>query len=154
VTDVPSEPETPPRADDPARPPAALATDLREVRTRPERAFNAGAALGLTLATAAFIFIVQNGQPTDFDWLWFDFTLPLLIALLGALVVGALLVVAALAVHRRRRRRIARREQAAARLEDALTGERTPRGPGEPTSDLGVDEGDALEQSRAVPPPD
>jgi uncharacterized integral membrane protein len=122
----------PPRADDPARPPAALATDLREVRTRPERAFNAGAALGLTLATATFIFLVQNRQATDFDWLWFDFTLPLWIALLGALGVGALLVVTALAVHRRRRRRIARREQAAARLEDALTSERPPRG----TSDL------------------
>ena len=121
----------PPRADDAARPPAALATDLREVRTRPERAFNAGAVLGLSLATAAFIFLVQNAQPTEFDWLWFDFTLPLWIALLGALVVGALLVVAALAVHQRRRRRIARREQAAARLEDALTGERPPRGPGD-----------------------
>jgi uncharacterized integral membrane protein len=131
VTYVPSEPETPLGADDPARPPAALATDLREVRTRPERAFNAGAALGLTLATAAFIFLVQNGQPTDFDWLWLDFTLPLWIALLGALVVGALLVVAAFAVHRRRRRRIARRERAAARLEDALTGERPPRGRGD-----------------------
>ena len=126
VTHVPSESDPLPVPDDPARPPAALASDLREVRTRPERAFNAGAVLGLVLATAAFIFLVQNGQPTDFDWLWFDFTLPLWIALLGALVVGALLVVAALAVHHRRRRRIARREQAAARLEDALTAERPP----------------------------
>jgi uncharacterized integral membrane protein len=125
VTYVPSESD-PPLGDDPARPPAALASDLREVRTRPERAFNAGAALGLVLATATFIFLVQNGQPTDFDWLWFDFTLPLWVVLLGALVVGALLVVAAVAVHHRRRRRIARREQAAARLEDALTAERPP----------------------------
>lgn len=105
---------------DPNRPPAALATDLREVRTRPERAFNVGAALGLTLATATFIFLVQNHQATQFDWLWFDFTLPLWVALGGALVTGALLVMSALAVHRRRRRRITRRDQAAARLEDAL----------------------------------
>ena len=113
--------------EDPTRPPAALATDLREVRTRPERAFNAGAALGLLLATATFIFLVQNRGSTEFDWLWFDFTLPLWVALVGALVTGALLVVTALAVHARRRHRIARREQAASRLEDALVGEQPAR---------------------------
>jgi uncharacterized integral membrane protein len=91
---------------------------------------NAGAVLGLVLATATFIFLVHNGQPIAFDWLWFDFTLPLWIAVLGALAVGALLVVAALAVHRRRRQRIARREQAAARLEDALSAEGPPPTPG------------------------
>jgi len=133
VTRVPSESDPLPARDDRARPPAALASDLREVRTRPERAFNVGAALGLGLATASFIFLVQNGQPTAFDWLWLDFTLPLWIALLGALVVGALLVVTALAVHARRRRRIARREQAAARLEDAITAE--PAVPPRPSPD-------------------
>jgi uncharacterized integral membrane protein len=111
---------SPPPETDPDRPPAALADDLRQVRSRPERAFNVGAALGLTLATATFIFLVQNRQATDFDWLWFDFTLPLWVALVAALVVGAVLVVWALAVHHHRRRRITRREQAAARLEDAL----------------------------------
>jgi uncharacterized integral membrane protein len=139
---IPHDPDQRPPADpdgraepggDPTRPPAALATDLREVRTRPERAFNAGAALGLVLATATFVFLVQNRQSTEFDWLWFDFTLPLWVALVGALVTGALLVLTALAVHRRRRRRIARREQAASRLEDALVGEppasRRRRGP-------------------------
>jgi uncharacterized integral membrane protein len=97
-----------------------LSADLREVRSRPERAFNLGAALGLTLAVATFIFLVQNGGRTEFEWLWFDFTLPLWVALVAALVVGAVLVVWALAVHHHRRRRITRREQAAARLEDAL----------------------------------
>ncbi len=111
--------------DDLNRPPAALATDLRSVRSRPERAFNLGAILGLVLATATFVFLVQNRQTTQFDWLWFDFTMPLWVALVGALVIGALLVVTALAVHARRRRRITRREQAAARLEDAITS--TPR---------------------------
>jgi uncharacterized integral membrane protein len=107
--------------DDPNRPPAALATDLRSVRSRPERAFNVGVAVGLVLATATFIFLVQNRQATQFDWLWFDFTLPLWVALVGALGVGALLVVTGVLVHGRRRRRITRREQAAARLEDAIT---------------------------------
>lgn len=123
---------SPPPETDPDRPPAALADDLRQVRSRPERAFNVGAALGLTLATATFIFLVQNRQATDFDWLWFDFTLPLWIALAAALVTGALLVVTALAVHARRTRRIARRDQAAARLEDALVGEQPASEPAAP----------------------
>jgi len=130
----PSPGSAPAGTGDPTRPPAALATDLREVRTRPERAFNMGAVLGLMLATATFIFLVQNRGSTRFHWLWFDFHLPLWIALVAALVTGAVLVVSAFAVHRRRRRRIARREQAASRLEDALVGEPpttrpSPRGP-------------------------
>jgi uncharacterized integral membrane protein len=106
---------------------ADLSADLREVRTRPERAFNLGAALGLTLAVATFIFLVQNGGRTEFEWLWFDFTLPLWIALVGALVTGALLVLTVLAVRARRRRRIGRRERAAGRLEQAIASE-PPRG--------------------------
>jgi uncharacterized integral membrane protein len=108
----------------------ALAKDLREVRSKPERAFNIGAALGLTLAVATFIFLIQNNRPTDFEWLWFDFELPLWSALVGALVIGAVLVLTALAVHHRRRRRIGRRDRAAGRLEEALVGE--PGDPGGP----------------------
>lgn len=100
-----------------------LSADLREVRTKPERAFNLGAVLGLTLAVATFIFLVQNSGRTEFEWLWFDFTLPLWIALVGALVTGALLVLTALAVRARRRRRIGRRERAAGRLEQAIASE-------------------------------
>jgi uncharacterized integral membrane protein len=128
---TPPDPDPPLRADpeDPTRPPAALHSDLREVKTRPERAFNIGATLGLVLATATFIFLVQNRQSTRFDWLWFDFSLPLWVALVGALVTGAVLVVTGFAVHRRRVRRMARRDQAAARLEDALPGDPpAPRG--------------------------
>ena len=125
------EAETTPRGDAGAADPTftthptgkALAKDLRDVRSKPERAFNVGAALGLTLAVATFIFLVQNNGPTDFEWLWFDFELPLWAALVGALVTGALLVLTALAVHRRRRRRIGRRDRAAGRLEQALVGE-------------------------------
>jgi uncharacterized integral membrane protein len=100
----------------------ALAKDLRDVRSKPERAFNVGAALGLTLAVATFIFLIQNNGATDFEWLWFDFELPLWTALVGALVIGAVLVLTALAVHRRRKKRIGRRERAAGRLEEALVG--------------------------------
>jgi uncharacterized integral membrane protein len=106
----------------------ALAKDLRDVRSKPERAFNIGAALGLTLAVATFIFLVQNNGPTDFEWLWFDFELPLWAALVGALVTGALLILTALAVHRRRRRRIGRRDRAAGRLEQALVGDEAEGG--------------------------
>jgi uncharacterized integral membrane protein len=108
-----------------------LSADLREVRTKPERAFNLGAALGLTLAVATFIFLVQNSGRTEFEWLWFDFTLPLWFALVGALVTGALLILTALAVHARRRRRIGRRERAAGRLEQAIASE-PPRRPPPP----------------------
>jgi uncharacterized integral membrane protein len=125
-------PAAPPPEPAPPRHPDALGSDLRTVRSRPERAFNIGAALGLVLATATFIFLVQNRGATDFDWLWFDFTLPLWIALAAALVTGALLVVTALAVHARRTRRIARRDQAAARLEDALVGEQPASEPAAP----------------------
>jgi uncharacterized integral membrane protein len=104
-----------------------LSADLHEVRTRPERAFNLGAALGLTLAVATFIFLVQNNGRTEFEWLWFDFTLPLWIALVGSLVTGALLILTALAVHARRRRRIGRRERAAGRLEEAIASEPPPQ---------------------------
>ncbi|HKY66128.1 MAG TPA: hypothetical protein VJM49_07145, partial [Acidimicrobiales bacterium] len=118
-TGRPGDPETTPRdtGDQPSERSftthptgSALAKDLRDVRSKPERAFNVGAALGLTLAVATFIFLIQNNGATDFEWLWFDFELPLWAALVGALVTGAVLVLTALAVHRRRRRRIGRRD--------------------------------------------
>lgn len=106
-----------------------LAKDLRDVRSKPERAFNIGAVLGLTLAVTTFVFLLQNNGTTDFEWLWFDFELPLWTALVGALVTGALLVLTALAVHRRRKKRIGRRERAAGRLEEALAGGEPESGP-------------------------
>jgi uncharacterized integral membrane protein len=111
-------------ADEPPRQPATLRNDLDEVgRARPERSFNVGAALGILLTIAAVIFVVQNNRSTDFEWLWFDFTLPLWTVLVGTLVVGALLVLTALAVHRWRKRRIARRRAATGRLREALVTE-------------------------------
>jgi uncharacterized integral membrane protein len=102
------------------RPP--LTRDLDEVqRGRPERAFNVGAVVGIVLTVAAAIFVIQNNRTTEFDWLWFDFELPLWTALLGAVGVGVVLVVVLFAVHDRRQRRIGRRRDAAGRLRKALT---------------------------------
>jgi uncharacterized integral membrane protein len=99
----------------------ALAGDLATVqRGRPERAFNVGAILGAILAVAAAIFVIQNNQSTQFDWLWFDFELPLWTALLGSVAVGVLLVVLAFAVHEWRSRRIGRRHEAVGRIRQAL----------------------------------
>jgi uncharacterized integral membrane protein len=79
-----------------------------------------GATLGILLTVAAVVFVVQNSGATDFEFLWFDFSLPLWTVLVGTLAVGALLMLAAFALHRRRRRRIDRRREAAGRLQRAL----------------------------------
>jgi uncharacterized integral membrane protein len=120
---------TPPRTPPPAsaRPQPSLAGDLAEVqRGRPERAFNFGAAVGIVVTVAAAIFVIQNNQSTHFDWLWFDFELPLWTALLGAMAVGVVLVVIGFVVHERRQRRIGRRQDAAGRLRRALGPEGEP----------------------------
>ncbi len=109
----------------------ALASDLAAVqRGRPERAFNVGAILGAIVAVAAAIFVIQNNRSTQFDWLWFDFELPLWTALLGSVAVGVLLVVLAFAVHEWRSRRIGRRHEAVGRIRQALgpSDEPPPRG--------------------------
>lgn len=123
---------TPPRRTEPAEPTRttgkavdpdsrSLTRDLDEVqRGRPERAFNIGATLGILVTVAAVIFVLQNRQSTEFDWLWFDFELPLWTALLGGVGVGVVLVMTILAVHARRQRRIGRRREAAGRLRRAL----------------------------------
>jgi uncharacterized integral membrane protein len=108
----------------------SLTHDLDEVeRGRPERAFNVGATLGVLVTVAAVVFVLQNRQSTGFDWLWFDFELPLWTALLGAVGVGVVLVMTVLAVHARRQRRIGRRRDAAGRLRRALGRDHRPAEP-------------------------
>jgi uncharacterized integral membrane protein len=118
-----SKTEPPPKTEPaPRRERPSLSRDLDEVqRGRPERAFNVGAVVGIVLTVAAAIFVIQNNRTTEFDWLWFDFELPLWTALLGAVAVGVVLVVVLFAVHDRRQRRIGRRRDAAGRLRKALT---------------------------------
>jgi uncharacterized integral membrane protein len=128
---TPPAPPPPSAAERPAQP--SLAGDLAEVqRGRPDRAFNLGLVLGIVVTVAAAVFVVQNNQSTHFDWLWFDFELPLWTALLGAMAVGVLLLVIGFVVHERRQRRIGRRQDAAGRLRRALgpAGEPPPKASG------------------------
>jgi uncharacterized integral membrane protein len=132
--ETPEPPERRPQQDRPQptseRPQRSLAGDLAEVqRGRPERAFNLGLALGVVVAVAAAVFVIQNNQSTQFDWLWFDFELPLWTALLGAMAVGVVLVVIGFVVHERRQRRIGRRQDAAGRLRRALGPQDEPSQP-------------------------
>ena len=126
--DSPDAPEgRPPPAPAAARPQPSLAGDLAEVqRGRPERAFNFGLVVGIIVAVAAVVFVIQNIQSTHFDWLWFDFELPLWTALLGAMAVGVVLVVVGFAIHERRQRRIGRRRDAVGRIRRALGPEGEP----------------------------
>jgi uncharacterized integral membrane protein len=138
-TPTPTPSPTEPTAPAPAgatEPRRSLAGDLAEVqRGRPERAFTLGALAGGIVAVAAAVFVIQNNQSTHFDWLWFDFELPLWTALLGAMAFGVFLVVVGFAVHERRQRRRGRRQDAAGRIRRALgpagepvPGERRSRG--------------------------
>ena len=122
AADTASEPDA---ADEPATDAAPergdLARDLAEVGgSRPERAFNVGAVIGILVTVAALIFVLQNSQSAQFDWLWFEFDIPMWTALLGSVAVGVILVLTAFAVHRRRRRRIGRRTEATQRLRQAI----------------------------------
>jgi uncharacterized integral membrane protein len=111
-----------PGGEQPLRRDTALAADLDVVqRGRPERAFNIGIAVGLIATVAAVIFMIQNGQSTQFDWLWFNFDLPLWTVLIGGIAIGVALLAAVLVVHWYRQRRIDRRQQAGGRLHRALT---------------------------------
>jgi uncharacterized integral membrane protein len=108
--------EHPPRSD------TTLPADLDVVqRGRPERAFNVGVTVGVVATVAAVIFMIQNGQSTQFDWLWFNFDLPLWTVLIGGIAIGVALLAAVLLVHWYRQRRIDRRQQAGGRLRRALT---------------------------------
>jgi uncharacterized integral membrane protein len=110
-----------------ARDESTVAHDLEEVQQgKPERAFNIGVTVGVLLTAAAAIFVLQNRQSTTFDWLWFDFELPLWAALVGGVLVGVVLVVTILAVRVRHQRRIGRRRSAAERLRHALGRDRGP----------------------------
>ena len=51
-------------------------------------------AVALLVLLLALIFISQNSESVDPEFLWFDFSLPLGVAFLLAMVLGGLLVVA------------------------------------------------------------
>lgn len=60
------------------------------------------------VAVAALLFVVQNTDEVEFNFLWFEFRWPLWIILVAAMLAGAI-VFWALAARRRRRKR--RREE-------------------------------------------
>ncbi|MGH8986828.1 MAG: LapA family protein [Acidimicrobiia bacterium] len=80
-------PEPPPPVDDAAseRPATPIRTRLSSVWTF--------AAAGAAILLLLLVFILQNTQRADLEFLWFDFRLPVGAALLLAGVIGALLVV-------------------------------------------------------------
>jgi lipopolysaccharide assembly protein A len=81
---VPAEPEG-------ARPPEA---GPEEVRIRPTRTSTVWTmvAVGVVLLAAILVFILQNNARVQLEFLFLDGTLPLGVALLFAVVLGALLV--------------------------------------------------------------
>lgn len=54
---------------------------------------------------AAVLFVLQNTEEVPFNFLWFEFTWPLWIILVAAMVAGAVIFWGAAARRRRRRRR-------------------------------------------------
>jgi uncharacterized integral membrane protein len=61
--------------------------------------------LGLLLGAALVIFIFQNTQDVEVEWLGFDFTAPLIGLLLGTALIAVIIDQIAGVVLRRRRRR-------------------------------------------------
>ena len=81
-------PEPPPPVDHDA----ASERPARPNRTRLSSTWTF-AALGAGILLLLLVFILQNMQREDLEFLWFDFRLPVGVALLLAGAIGALLVV-------------------------------------------------------------
>ena len=62
--------------------------------------------LGLLLGAALVIFVFQNTQSVDVQWLGFDFTAPLIGLLLATALIAVIIDQTAGVLYRRRRRRI------------------------------------------------
>ncbi len=65
--------------------------DLVLERTRTSSVF-VTAAVGLVLALLMLIFVLQNGDRQELEFLWAEFSLPAGVALLLAAIVGGLVV--------------------------------------------------------------
>lgn len=96
------------------------APELEVPRTRTGSAWVA-AATGALLVLLMLVFILQNSQKVQMDFLWTDFSLPLGVGLLLAAVLGALIVLA-LGIGRMLQLRLAaRRHRKADRRAAAMT---------------------------------
>ncbi len=77
-----------------ARPESAKEHDAPEMRVTRTRTGSALVAtvLGLILALLMLVFVLQNGDRQQYEFLWTDFSLPAGIAMLFAAIVGGLVV--------------------------------------------------------------
>ncbi|MFN7151368.1 MAG: lipopolysaccharide assembly LapA domain-containing protein [Microthrixaceae bacterium] len=80
---------TPPSADAGTAEPDG--PEMRVTRTRTGSALVA-TVLGLVLALLMLIFVLQNGERQQYEFLWTDFSLPAGVAMLFAAIVGGLVV--------------------------------------------------------------
>ena len=112
----------PPPAADPIgpQPPAGSAEELRLGRTRTSSLFVAAVA-GLVLALLMLIFVLQNGDSQDLEFLWMDFRVPTGITMLLAAITGGL-VVALLGLGRVLQLRLAARRHRASDRRAHVTG--------------------------------
>lgn len=67
------------------------APEMRVTRTRTGSALVA-TVLGLVLALLMLVFVLQNGERQQYEFLWTDFSLPSGVAMLFAAIVGGLVV--------------------------------------------------------------
>ena len=74
---------------------------------------------GLVLATAVVIFVAQNVDRVDVQWLWFDFRVSLAVIALGGVLLGVIAAVVLGLVWRRHRRAALRRDDELAVLRSA-----------------------------------
>ncbi len=85
---------------------------LEEATTpTPQHAFGSGFVIGAILAVSAVLFVAQNTQSVELHWLFFDWSMPLWITLLVALLAGAAIYpLAAVELRRIREHRTRRQE--------------------------------------------
>lgn len=84
--------------------------EVADQRTKPHLLVR-GFVLGVAVAAAMAVFIVQNTASIGFEWLWFDFDARLWLVLLVAFAAGLLAGPLLLAGWRRAARREARRRR-------------------------------------------
>ena len=92
----------------------AETANVRERREYAGTGVVTGFVVGLILASAAVIFVAQNGERVGVEWLWTDFRVSLAVIILGAILLGIIADEAIGIVWRRmRRRRLAERAELA-----------------------------------------
>lgn len=99
--------------------PALIKTATSQARLR---TFRLGLTVGVLLAAALALLIVQNGDSVELNWLTFDFEAPLWLLLLASAIAGGALQWLAATLWRRARADNTRRRLAAQQLGDLVGG--------------------------------